>query len=235
MSPFDVILLDAGNTVLHLDDAAAAHALAATGMPVTAAVVREAHRMARQRVDRALLDGEDVTDATWGGPLLDELAVTNPARRAECLAGLKGLHERHLLFRHVPLGVRAALSRLRGDGLRLCIVSNSEGQLEELLRRAGVLSHFERVIDSGVAGVAKPDPAIFRRALEEMGVAADRAVHVGDLVSQDVEGARSAGIAAVLVDDGGAAPAPDGVSRIASLAELPALLARERRQAASAE
>jgi FMN phosphatase YigB (HAD superfamily) len=50
--------------------------------------------------------------------------------------------------------------------------------------------------------VEKPDPRIFRLALERAGVGPDEAVYVGDLYSVDIRGARAAGIEAVLLDPG---------------------------------
>ena len=79
-------------------------------------------------------------------------------------------------------------------------------------------------MDGAVAAVlAKPDTAIFLRALGMLGGDAADAVHVGDSVDKDVEGARAAGIAAVLVARGSEAP-PDGQVAIRSLAELPSLV-----------
>ena len=71
-------------------------------------------------------------------------------------------------------------------------------------------------------GAAKPDVAMFERALALAEVEPAVAVHVGDSVENDVEGARAAGIRSVLVArDGGH---PPGVEAIRSLTELPALL-----------
>ncbi len=56
------------------------------------------------------------------------------------------------------------------------------------------------VVDSGAVGVEKPDPAIFRIALERAGVSAAEAMHVGDLFPVDVVGARRAGLEPVLLD-----------------------------------
>ena len=72
------------------------------------------------------------------------------------------------------------------------------------------------------AARAKPDPAIFRRALELAGAEPAEAVHVGDSLDNDVEGARAAGIRAVLIAREGRPPA--GVESIATPRELPALL-----------
>ena len=69
---------------------------------------------------------------------------------------------------------------------------------------------------SAELGAAKPDPAIFRAALERLGAAAEDAVHVGDSVEHDVAGARAAGLEAILVARNGARP-PAGVRVVASL------------------
>jgi len=77
------------------------------------------------------------------------------------------------------------------------------------------------IVDSAVVGVAKPDPAIFRIALDALGVLADRSVlHVGDSLRYDVAGAHAAGLQPVHMDPYGFCPAPDGHPHIRSLAEL---------------
>ena len=58
-------------------------------------------------------------------------------------------------------------------------------------------------MDSHLEGVEKPDPEIFRRALERLRVEAQRAVYVGDIYSIDALGARAAGITPVIVDPTG--------------------------------
>jgi putative hydrolase of the HAD superfamily len=78
------------------------------------------------------------------------------------------------------------------------------------------------VVTSADAGAAKPDAAIFERALELAGVERQGAVHVGDSLDNDVEGARAVGIRAILVQRDGDPPA--GVEAVRSLIELPALL-----------
>ena len=77
------------------------------------------------------------------------------------------------------------------------------------------------ILDSAVVGVAKPDPAIFRIALDALGVPADRSVlHVGDSLRYDVAGALAAGLQPVHMDPYGFCPAPDGHPHVRSLAEL---------------
>jgi putative hydrolase of the HAD superfamily len=109
-------------------------------------------------------------------------------------------------IRQIP-GAREALQVLADLGLGLAVVSNADGTVEAQLRNDGICQvgpgdgvEVELVLDSGVVGISKPDPAIFRLALDALGVAPDRAVHVGDTPAADVAGAVAAGIRPVLVD-----------------------------------
>jgi putative hydrolase of the HAD superfamily len=118
-------------------------------------------------------------------------------------------------FRAYP-EVPAALERLRAGGARLAVVSNWDVSLHDVLERTGLRALLDAVVISAELGVAKPDPAIFRAALERLGATAADAMHVGDSLEADVAGARAAGLEAVLVARNGA-QAPDGVRVVASL------------------
>jgi putative hydrolase of the HAD superfamily len=121
-------------------------------------------------------------------------------------------------FRAYP-EVPGVLARLRAAGARLAVVSNWDVSLHDVLERTGLRPLVDAVVISAELGVAKPDPAIFRAALDRLGAPADGAVHVGDSLEHDVAGARAAGLDAVLVARNGA-PAPEGVRVVRSLAEL---------------
>ena len=118
-------------------------------------------------------------------------------------------------FRAYP-EVPAVLERLRAGGARLAVVSNWDVSLHDVLERTRLRALVDRVVISAELGAAKPDPAIFRAALERLGASAAEAIHVGDSVEHDVAGARAAGIEAILVARDGAR-APDGVRTVASL------------------
>jgi putative hydrolase of the HAD superfamily len=94
-----------------------------------------------------------------------------------------------LEFEPLP-GAAEACAKLEDGGLRLAVVSNWDVGLHEHLRKLGLDL---LVVTSAEAGAAKPDPAIFRLALERLGTEASRAVHVGDGPA-DEEGARAAGM-----------------------------------------
>ncbi len=106
--------------------------------------------------------------------------------------------ERHL-WSGGQAGTAAALSRLRAAGVRLGVVSNSDGRVEQALVAAGLGGHFDVIVDSKLAGVEKPDPRIFHAALDRLGVEPTAALYVGDVYEVDVIGARNAGLDAALV------------------------------------
>jgi putative hydrolase of the HAD superfamily len=115
-----------------------------------------------------------------------------------------------------------ALGVLRERGHVLVIASNWDCSLPDWLGPAGLLELVDGVVTSAEAGAAKPDPAVFRGALELAGAEPADAVHVGDSLDNDVEGARAVGLRAILVQRDGDPPA--GVEAVRVLTELPSLL-----------
>jgi REG-2-like HAD superfamily hydrolase len=112
----------------------------------------------------------------------------------------------------VHADVPDALEDLVARGLRLALVSNWSDRLPGLLEALGLRRFFEVLAVSAVVGRAKPHPAIFRAALDPMGVAPQRALHVGDREDNDLAGARRAGLAAWLLDrEGRRPPSPEVV------------------------
>jgi FMN phosphatase YigB (HAD superfamily) len=58
---------------------------------------------------------------------------------------------------------------------------------------------FDAVVSSEEVRAYKPDGAIFTRALELLGVTADRAMHIGDSLHSDIAGAANAGLTATWI------------------------------------
>jgi putative hydrolase of the HAD superfamily len=98
-----------------------------------------------------------------------------------------------IVFTPLP-GAAEALARLSSAGLALACVSNWDVSLGRHLAESRLDGYFAEIVSSAEAGVAKPDPEVFRLALERLGVEPSRTVHVGDGDS-DSDGAASAGIA----------------------------------------
>ena len=96
--------------------------------------------------------------------------------------------------------VPGVLAALRERDIPLAVVSNFDSRLPPLLDALGLAPFFDAVVCSGAVGAAKPDGAIFAHALAVLGVEASEALHVGDSREADYDGARAAGIEALLVD-----------------------------------
>jgi putative hydrolase of the HAD superfamily len=117
-----------------------------------------------------------------------------------------------------------ALEQLRARGLKLVAASNWDSSLPDVLARAGIAPLLDGVVSSAMVGVTKPAPEVFRAALEIAGAPPERALHVGDSLQNDIEGAGALGMRAVLVAREGVGPGADAVPVISALTELPRLL-----------
>ena len=115
-----------------------------------------------------------------------ELAGGDPEVAADAVALLGSMPA----FIEAP----AALERLRGEGLKLGVLTQSSTQAgDSVLRFAGLRDRMDLVVGSDVAGVYKPDPRAYGAALDVAGVAAEEACMVA-AHWWDVAGAKRAGL-----------------------------------------
>ncbi|NYT01030.1 MAG: HAD family hydrolase [Methanocellales archaeon] len=88
------------------------------------------------------------------------------------------------------------IGKLKEDGANVGLVSN--GDDEEVLYHLGDLVElFDSVITSENVGLYKPDPQIFKVALDALGADASKSLHVGDNLRIDVEGSNRAGVGSI--------------------------------------
>ena len=122
----------------------------------------------------------------------------------------------------------AVLDALGERGVARAVVSNWDERLPGLLEAVGLAGRLEAIVHSSAVGYEKPDPRVFQAALERLEVEAGDAIHVGDRLKEDVEGAVALGMRGVLLDRAGElreAPEP-AAAVVRSLEELPGLLDR---------
>lgn len=103
-------------------------------------------------------------------------------------------------FERLYADAMPALEGLRALGMPMGILSNFTTDLEDMLVRIGLRDFFDFVLVSSIVGLAKPDPRIFDLAVIRAGKPRRRLLYVGDHLGDDIEGARTAGLGAVLVD-----------------------------------
>ncbi len=114
--------------------------------------------------------------------------------------------------------VHGVLETLHSRGIAMAIVSNGWRQAEEA-ERLRVAEYFDAIVGSVHVGHHKPEPEIFRIAVEKLGMAPEKALYVGDDYDDDVIGARRAGLTPILIQRNGGGERED-VRTIHSLREL---------------
>jgi putative hydrolase of the HAD superfamily len=122
---------------------------------------------------------------------------------------------------------RRCLDALAAEHRALGVVSNSssEASVRRTLDRVGILDYFSRILSSGTEGVEKPNPEIFRRAVERLDVRPEEAVYVGNLAYTDAKAATAAGLHGVWLNREGFGYGEDP-PEITSLIELPTVVRR---------
>lgn len=206
----EAILFDAGNTLLELDYPFISERFKRVGISRTSEEVREAEIRARVRMDPFLAE-QQATEASrvfrrYMEMVTEGLGLPWNGAVEEVFGDLCRANSERGLWRRAAPGAADTLATLRGKGIILGVVSNSDGRIADHLEAAGLVGFLQVIVDSGMVGVEKPDPRIFRMALREAGVEASRAVYVGDYYSVDVLGARRAGLEALLLDPLGVWP-----------------------------
>jgi putative hydrolase of the HAD superfamily len=204
------VLFDAGGTLILQDPVEMSVRL---GSPIDAMAAHRAHYVAMAEFSDRRLQGDALDWDWWLERYFGLLGVAEPH-----LAGER-IDRGYGLWHHPLAGVAEAIEALRRSGIRVAVVSNSDGSVTESLARAGLADLFEFVVDSHEVGVSKPNPLIFEVALERMGLGPSEAWFVGDSVFHDVNGALAASMArAILVDPYGLGP--DDVVKVRSVTEL---------------
>jgi putative hydrolase of the HAD superfamily len=196
----DAVLLDAGGVLLLPDPGPLRELLAPLGAEPDAERCRWAHYATTRAVDR-------LGRVDW--PAIDRVVAQELGVPDEHLdAAVRVVEESYDGRPWVPIeGAAEALRALEAAGFPLAVVSNASGTIEAQLAEheicsvtGGASATVAVVVDSAIVGVEKPDPAIFRLALDALGVEADRCVYVGDTVYFDVNGAAAAGMQTAHVD-----------------------------------
>ncbi len=216
------VFLDAGGVLVTPNWARVAETMGRHGVAVSAPTLASAELHAKRQLDAEFngkLPAARSDGWSYFGLVLEHARVPHTAAVDEAFADLREYDARWNLWEHVPEGVVPALDRLRELRLTLVVVSNTNGTLKALLERIGLAPRVDLVIDSFEEGVEKPDPRLFRIAIDRAGARLESTVHVGDLYCVDVMGARAAGVRAVLLDAANLSPDADCV-RIRSLGEL---------------
>ena len=166
-----------------------------------------------------LLDGAALSLEAWHRTLRAYGCVDESVAKVavEALAG--HTHAAYRLYEDVP----ELLGLLKGRLLLGLITNGASDTQRERLGWFDLKRHFDVIVISGEVGVAKPDPAIFGLALDNLAISEDQAWYVGDSLRTDMAGAKAAGLTAVWLNRHGSkrtAGDPEPDLEIESLTEL---------------
>jgi len=231
MTEFDAILFDAGGVLLLPSPEQTGALVEPFGGTTDDAPLLRAHFVGVHAMDHARADGEK---AEWPAYIRAYVRAAGvPAEREDAAVAQFEAEFGHHFWRRPLAGAAEALTALVERGVPIGIVSNAGGQVEGDLAELGIAgldtpgaAKVVCVVDSHLVGVSKPDPAIFRTALEALGLpASPRIGYVGDTVFYDVRASAAAGLSPLLHDPYGihrADPHPSGPHRL--LPDLKSLL-----------
>ena len=96
--------------------------------------------------------------------------------------------------------VGPALRRVREAGLKTAVISNANEDVTIICVHFGFATLMDLIVTSALVGYEKPDPRTFQAAYESLGIAPERALHIGDQPKSDVAGALGVGMRAALID-----------------------------------
>ncbi|HEY2868016.1 MAG TPA: HAD family hydrolase [Gaiellales bacterium] len=219
MSRYDAVLLDAFGTLIDVDrpfERLQQSVRRQLGAEVTAAAAERALRAEMTYYADHCHEGTDAETLVelrgrCAAIVLAELGIdADPAQAATLLIDA-------IAFRAYE-DVEPLLSGLADAGVGIAVVSNWDCSLPEALASAGI--EVGHVLSSGASGSSKPDTGIFHAALAALGVAPERALHVGDTEETDGVGARAAGIDVRIVDRGGRAGGADTITALTDVLDL---------------
>lgn len=227
----DAVILDVGGVFLVPHYETVADAFTPWRITLDQAGAERAHYFGARALDASSDDLQELQHAYFFGyanaagvPREEWPVAADRMRRGWAVPNLD-------VWRQHVRGSRDGLRQLAERGVKLGIISNSDGTVEEQLRRAEICQVGEglgvpvlAIIDSGVVGVSKPEVEIFRHALDPLEVKPERAIYVGDTVRYDVRGARAAGLVPVHFDPYELCDARDDHAHVRRLAEVGSLL-----------
>jgi putative hydrolase of the HAD superfamily len=227
----DAVILDVGGVLLVPHFETVNPALEPFGATLDVAGAERAHYFGTRELDAAS-DDPHVERTAYLTGYVAAAGVDEP-RRGDAIDRIRQAWAQPNLdvWRQHVRGSVAGLRQLAARGVKLGIISNSDGTVEEQLRRGEICQVGEglgvpvlAIIDSGVVGVSKPAVEIFRHALDPIGVEAEQALYVGDTVRYDVRGARAAGLLPVHFDPYELCRAREDHAHVRQLGEVGALI-----------
>lgn len=128
-------------------------------------------------------------------------ATTNPTGNLDIRTSIRQAWLRSVDAAQLKEGAWKLLDDLRAAGKKLALVSNTPPTSRIILERLCLRERFDEIIFSCDVGFLKPDPRIFKAALDKLGVSPAQSVIVGDKIRTDILGGAILGMRSILVEE----------------------------------
>lgn len=161
--------------------------------------IAAAHRKAEETLNiKQLIYLKEHFWIKFNSIVLEELDVKeNRLKIAEAIDREWWSHLKPTVFPDVP----PALNTLKSRNIKLGVISNClENELKRNLEKSGLQNFFDITVGVDTFQSIKPEKTVFLQTLAQIGVAPDKALYVGDSLEADYEGAKKAGMKALLID-----------------------------------
>ena len=211
MAALDAVIFDLGNTLIYFDgdwsqvytqaDIELARFLQAAGLNL------DEHRFLdefRTRLDRYHNEREsefiEYTTAHILRTLLNEWGFSEISDEI-ITSGLEVMYRVSQAHWKPEEDALPTIRKLRAQGYRLGLISNAadDADVHTLVDKANLRRYFEIILSSAAAGIRKPHPEIFQRALSALKTTPSRTAMVGDTLEADLLGAQNAGMVGIWI------------------------------------
>lgn len=226
----DAVILDVGGVLLVPHYESVAPAFEPFGIAMDAECAQRAHYFGIQALEESENEEQARRDYLIGYATAAGVASEDQDEALQRMRQAWATSNLDIWRQHVRGSIDGlkALSKL---GIKLGIVSNADGTIEEQLKRGQICQVGEglgvpvlAIIDSTVVGVSKPAVEIFRHALDPIHVAPEKAIYVGDTIRYDVLGARAAGLVPIHFDPYQLCTDLEDHAHVATLSEVATLI-----------
>ena len=204
----DAVVFDIGGVFAIRNPAPIRRGMARAGFLVSEddAVFHAAHHYAVRRLAEVSMDGLHEQSPEFWAHFETEYLTRIGLRPDDIVDGMKAMRDEVFLKEPKPIWNYLLSDNITGfhriAAIRpIAIVSNNDGTAAQQMELFGIcqvgegpLPQAAAIIDSGVVGIAKPDPRIFEPALNALNTVPERTLYVGDTVHADVNGSRAAGM-----------------------------------------
>lgn len=202
LQPKPFLFFDAGGTLVFPEFEYFSTVALDFGIDLTPELLFDTHNKLIFKIDNRTRQTGHLADPYPDGyayTLFSKL-IQDPKALSKIVETLNIRNQKKSLWTSTYPWVGETISTLTNQGYRVSVISNADGRVEQILKDVNLDHHFEKIFDSSLVGVSKPDKKFFEIALNAHNLQPEKALYIGDTYYYDVWGANSAGLGCIHLD-----------------------------------